>query len=197
MAIILFNFSWMIFNILLALLAVFFGWLFYLTNKKILRIFSFVLWILFIPNTIYLFTDLINIPAQWGIAAVFEKIVFTFQYGLLPFIGLITFILSVHPFELMLQKYIAKSKKRYADWTLILLNFIVGFGVVLGRVERLNSWEAITNPVLAINAGIHILTMFDLLLLTALFGLFANFVYYLFRKPIVKLFSTYLSRFGV
>lgn len=192
MNLISYNFSWMFFNIILAIIPIFLGWLFLKSKNIIVKYLLAVCWLLFLPNSIYLFTDIINLMRQWGMAGAFERTVFVFQYSTLTLIGLITFILSLYPFEKFLieHKLFGKNSQLF----LILLNFIIGFGITLGRVERVHSWHVITAPFSVIDASVRIITSVELLILTFLFGLFANLIYFSSRQAIINFFRTYLNR---
>ncbi len=194
MHIFLFNFSWMTLNVVLALIAVILGYLFLLTKNKILKYIYAIFWLLFVPNTIYLATDIINLIWQWGRINGEERILFAFQLVALQIICVITFVLALYPFEKFISGAKWAKKKINADLMIILLNFIIGFGITLGRVERINSWDAVVAPQRVIRASMHILLSPNLLLLTALFSLFSSLLYFVFRKPILKYFNTYLSR---
>lgn len=194
MSILLFNFSWMTFNIFLAVLPIFFGFTALRAKNKFIKYFFALLWLLFLPNTVYLFTDLINMMRQWGMHNFNEKLVLIFQYGVLEVFGLVTFILAVYPFQQFLRNN--KFKGNINNKIIIILNFIIAFGITLGRVERINSWDIVSNPAKVIFAGFHILSSIELIAFTILFAVFANITYFLFKEPIIKYFSTYLVRVG-
>lgn len=192
MPIILFNISWMAFNCLLAILPVLFAYIFLKTKNKPVKVTTGILWILFMPNTIYLFTDMLHILYQWELVQGWEKIVVALQFAILQIVGFVTFILSFRPFEIILRWLKYNEKKRL--WATILFNFIIAFGIVLGRVERVNSWDVFVGSEKLLQAIINIFTSAELIGLTILFGLFCNFFYFLFRDPIfrstIKLKST-------
>ena len=138
----------------------------------------FVLWLLYLPNSIYVITDTLHMLEQWDIVDGLGKVVLFVQYFILEFVGLAAFIFALYPFE----KFLRKSK-----WTghtsrfLIFVNFLIGLGMVFGRVDRLNSWDVFTAPQVILGSVVHIFTNMELVGLAILFGLFANFVYFLFR----------------
>jgi uncharacterized membrane protein len=106
------------------------------------------------------------------------------QYLLLELFGVITFLFSFLPFEKIIDR-VDVFKKRKAAW-LILFNFMVGFGVVLGRFEHINSQVVFTNPLKVLGSVINIFVSFDLLGLTILFGLLCSFIYFLFRGSLLQ-----------
>ncbi len=103
------------------------------------------------------------------------------QYILYELIGLSSFLLAVYP----LEKTLLCSRWRENKWLLPLLlitaNFFIGFGMVLGRVQRINSWDIFLDTPKVIQASVQIVSSFELLLLVVLFGCVANAVYFLFR----------------
>jgi len=174
MNLIFYNIEWMAFNLYLAILPVIFAWFILKTKHKTLKFIVGILWILYLPNTIYIITDLHHLIKQWEIVNVLEKLVLVMQYLLLEAIGLVCFFIAFQPFE----KWITKS------FYLIAINFIMAFAMVLGKIERVNSWDVFTNPLNVAISAIHVLTSFETITLVILFGLFANFLYFLFREKI-------------
>lgn len=182
MPIILFNFSWMAFNVLLAVIPVVLAYFFVKARNKPLKVITGILWLLFLPNTIYLFTDMLHIMHQWEKVQGVEKVIVALQFLVLQVVGFVTFILSFRPFEVILKWLQYNEKKKL--WATILFNFLIAFGIVLGRVERVNSWDVFVGHERILQAVINIFTSVELIGLTILFGLFCNFFYFLFRDPI-------------
>lgn len=197
MSIILFNFLWMTVNILLAVIAIVFGWLFYATKNKFLKLLYFIVWFFFLPNTLYLFSDYINLVNQWGGANTLERIVFVFQYSVLVIAGFVTLVLALYPFEKQVKVYLPSAKEIFVNLLLIFTNLLVGFGIILGRVMRVNSWEVVTNIPNVINSSISVLISPELILQVILYALLANFSYFLLRGIVLKYFKTLLIRAGV
>jgi len=189
MPVIDYNLGWMLYNIYLALLALVFGYFALVIRWKWLKIVFGVLWFLYLPNTIYIFTDLEHLIQQWH-KIVSSSFLLILQYLIFELIGIIVFILALVPFE----KAVHASKRYKNKFTIymILFNFLIAFGMVLGRVERVNSWEIFTAPGKVINAALDIITSLELIGLTVLFGLLCNFVYFLFRDPTHKVFRKIL-----
>lgn len=174
------NFPWMIYNILLAIIPVLLARVFYKVRKPFLKVIFFVVWLFFIPNTIYLFTDVLHFMDQINGLDYFGSLVLAAQYAGLFIAGFLTYILSMYPIE---------RKLRLSTAMIVGINFIIGFGVVIGRVHRLNSWDVIFQAEKVFNAALETTTSFDMFALAILFGLFANFMYFLFRKKVVKYVS--------
>jgi len=184
MHIILDNNDWMIYNSFLACLAVLFGVAFVEVKEKYSKVILAVLWLLFLPNTLYIFTDLLHLVQDWYRVSISLRPLFVLQYAVFELVGVVTFIVGFLPFEKMVSG--VKSFKKNRTTVLIACNFIIAFGMVLGRVERNNSWDVFFAPQKVISSAIHVLTSFDLLGLTVLFGLLCNFVYFLFRNMLIK-----------
>ncbi len=181
------NFSWMIYNSLLALIPVFLGWLVYSIKHPKLKILLFIAWLAFIPNTIYVFTDILHLIKDIRYVNFLGAVIILLQYSALFLAGFATYIMALYPIEKTLKKIYKKSKKNNVTQLIIGINFLIGFGIVLGRVYRLNSWDIVFNTA-SVNHALRHLTMSpEMIILAILFGLFANFLYFLFKDKIVKI----------
>lgn len=182
MRILLTNISWMGLNIFLALIPLIFGWLLLKTRQKVLKVAFALIWFAFLPNTLYLLTDSFHIFRQWNHIHHAGQIVLALQYFTLELIGLVTFILALYPVEKALLLSSWPKKKSLVPLLIIITNFFIGLGIVLGRVQRINSWDIFVDIPKVIGASIGIFTSRELILLVLLFGLFANCCYFLLRK---------------
>jgi uncharacterized membrane protein len=182
MQILLNNISWMGFNAFLALIPPIFGWLLLKTRQLALKIAFALIWFIFLPNTLYLITDLPHMTWQWHRMHHAGQIALALQYLTLVLIGLITFILALYPVEKALLQSSWPKKKALVPVLIIVTNCFIGLGIVLGRVQRINSWDMIVDIPKVIDASKNIFTSLDLILLVLLFGLFANVYYFLCRK---------------
>lgn len=141
-----FNFFYLIWNLFLAWLPLFFAYLLYhrlhfpdkpLQNWKFWSM-TF-LWLIFFPNAPYLITDLVHInerhnPATWG------DVYLLFCFALS---GLATGINSLFIMHLNFRK---KFNVKTTNVLIGLSILLSGFGIFLGRVQRWNSWDIITRP---------------------------------------------------
>ncbi len=189
MDLLLFNASWMLYNISLAVIGIIFGFLMYKAKPMVLKVIFGIIWLLFIPNSIYMLTDIIHLYRDLPRVILFYQILLTIEYFLLMIIAIITFIVSFIFFEqVLLQKSFKKYvKKEHKAVIFIVLNFVIAFGMVLGRIQRLNSWDIVTNLPAVIKNTFHVLTNLQLLMLTFFFGILCNFVYFSYHYFIKKL----------
>jgi len=181
----------MAYNFILALIPVIAGYLFILIKKSPLRVLYGVIWFLFLPNTIYIITDILHMLEQFPSIGSEQKIILVLQYAVFEMLGLTAFILAMYPFEKLL---LGSSWKRYSFYLIVLINFLVGFAIVLGRIDRVNSWEVVSNPTRVAMAVWHTVSSVESMLLVVLFGLFANFFYFLFRRPFAAFLSKLVSK---
>ena len=182
MMILLNNVSWMGLNIFLALIPLIFGWLLLKTRQKVLKVAFALIWFAFLPNTLYLLTDLLHIFRQWNHIHHAGQVVLALQYLTLELIGLATFILALYPVEKALLLSPRPKKKSLVPLLIIITNFFIGLGIVLGRVQRINSWDIIVNIPKVIEASVGIFTSVELILFVLFFGIFANVYYFVCRK---------------
>src|SRR5690348_13756185 len=156
MMILLNNVSWMGWNVFLALISPLFGWLVLIVRQKVLKVACALIWFLFLPNTLYLVTDLYHIIWQWHQMHFAGQIALALQYLTLELIGLVTFLLALYPVEKTLLRSSWLKKKSLIPLFIIMTNFFIGLGIVLGRVQRINSWDVIVDIPKVIGASLSI-----------------------------------------
>src|SRR5437762_2251292 len=78
-------------------------------------------------------------------------------------------------------------------WFLFRMPHRIYFAIVLGKIERVNSWDVFLNPQLVVTSVESLFRSYELLVLAILFGLFANFFYFLFRERAKKLYSQWAT----
>lgn len=178
MNILLFNTRWMLWNIFLAATSIILGRFSLKTKPKILQALTLLIFLLFIPNTIYIATDLGHLFQQWGRVFSWYKILLVLQYVIVTPIGFITFIYSM---KLLAKNLVRFNIKLRSNLVMILMNFIVAFGVVIGRIQRANSWEVITNPLKIFQNFLATLISFNLIVYILMLGLFCNILYFAVR----------------
>lgn len=193
MNITLFNIEWMSYNILLALVAIIFGFLMFKSKSTVGRSVFGILWFVFIPNTIYMITDIVHIPKQFTIQEnIIIRMVLLIQYLLLIAISIITFIVALYPFEKMIMSFIKGSLQKRINITYLIIfmfNFLIALGVALGRFQRVNSWEAFTNTEYVIHQTAKLLKSSEFVIIILL-GLLSNIIYFSLKKTVLLIFSS-------
>ncbi len=137
------------------------------------------------PQRRLLFTDLGHIPYQWAHAVpVADRPWFLGQYLLLLTFAVAAFLLSFLPFERIARRLRLSGGPRLA--LLAGCNFLVGYGVVLGRFQHINSWIVLSNPPRVLRAALAIFTSARLLGLTLALGARCAAVYLLARGQLLR-----------
>ena len=96
-------------------------------------------WLLFLPNAPYILTDWVHLEYRS-----------TFQYGfdvllLISYAGTGLFLGYASLFDV--HAIVAKRFGERSGWLVAIASLMLsGYGVYLGRVERWNSWDVVTNP---------------------------------------------------
>lgn len=175
----------------MALIAVLFGWLMSKANSTFAKVWTGVIWLIFLPNTIYILTDITYLFEDWPKVSNLFRAILIVQYSLFALYGIITFVIAIYFFQKLLQGNHQKKIKPATFVTIFTLNFIVGFGVVLGGIERTNSWYIFTDPIRVANDALDVLSSKEMLMLSAGVGLLANAVYFLLADTVIKWLPKY------
>jgi uncharacterized membrane protein len=97
------------------------------------------LWLLFLPNAPYLVTDFIHVGAVPGVPAWYDAVVVT----VFAVTGLLLGFASIY----LVQAVTAHRLGERFVWTLVLgVIALTAVGIYIGRVHRLNSWDAFRSP---------------------------------------------------
>lgn len=98
-----------------------------------------VIWLVFLPNAPYLITDLIHLYPR-------PPVPYWFDIGLFAaFAG--AGVLAMYSSLTDIQRVVHRHWNRAAAWGVVAVaSFAAGFGVELGRMERWNSWDLLTQP---------------------------------------------------
>ncbi|QHT67619.1 DUF1361 domain-containing protein [Rhodocytophaga rosea] len=99
-----------------------------------------LVWLLFLPNSPYIITDLLHLKGNTHVPIWFDSIlVFSFALA-----GLLCGLFSLYLAHLIIDRLF----NEITGWLSIVgCVGLTGFGIYLGRVERWNSWDLFTNPV--------------------------------------------------
>ncbi len=96
-------------------------------------------WLLFLPNSFYIITDLFHLRPKTGIPLWYDLLmIFSFAWN-----GLIVGYLSIFDVHEFLEERWNKS----VAWSgSVFILVLCAFGVYLGRYLRWNSWDILTDP---------------------------------------------------
>ena len=108
-------------------------------SARLLFFLCFSVWLLVIPNSFYIITDLFHLGKFNGIPLWYElAVILSFAWN-----GLILGIWSMRHMETLFSSLF--SVKVSVPFIYIVM-FLNSFGVYIGRYMRFNSWDVITNP---------------------------------------------------
>lgn len=96
-------------------------------------------WLLFLPNSPYLMSDLIHLDPRDNVPLWYDAIMlFSYAWN-----GLILGFISLW----IVQQLATRWFGRLAGWVLVALTLTAtGFGIYLGRFQRWNSWDVLVDP---------------------------------------------------
>ncbi len=156
------------------------------TRWTLLRILSGVVWIIFLPNTLYLLTDIVHFFPNMHRVEGMGKLIVVLQYLLLLLLGVITYFAAVYPAE-----KVAGEKTKWNQIIFILLiNALVSFGITLGRVERTNSWYFVTDPPRILHDTMQLLASLSLVFSILAFTLLSTLLYFSLRASLPLIQTT-------
>lgn len=97
------------------------------------------IWLLFLPNAPYIFTDLFHLRLRNGVPLWFDLLLLlSFAWN-----GIILGYLSLFDIQALVSK---KLGNRFTWLSVFGILFLCAFGVYLGRYLRWNSWDLFFNP---------------------------------------------------
>lgn len=107
--------------------------------KKWLAPPAIIAWLVFFPNAPYIITDLLHVNTRPGVPLWYDVMVlFSFAWT-----GLLLGYLSLMEVQHFLDQRLGKKMSGLLVWASIGL---CAFGVYLGRYQRWNTWDLLTNP---------------------------------------------------
>jgi len=136
------RFTFLNWNVFLALLPFDFALIVASTQLKSIKVIFSGLWLLFFPNTMYMMTDFIHL---YAIGTDLDQPTQYFNYAILAtgiFIGVGLGILSLE----IETRTIFQRHTHIVYFTITaIVSVLSSFGIYLGRYLRLNSWDIFTN----------------------------------------------------
>ncbi|GAA4108133.1 hypothetical protein GCM10022393_03930 [Aquimarina addita] len=100
---------------------------------------GFLIWLVFLPNSPYILTDLQHIRIS-SLQSIWFDVLLIVSFAIN---GLIVGFASLRIMQQLLCDYFSKKVTYIITYTVLLL---CGFGIYLGRVLRWNSWDIVNNP---------------------------------------------------
>ena len=176
----------MVFNLILASIGVGLGYVFLGTKQPLFKFIIFLLWILFLPNTIYLLTDLQHLPDQFYRIDNEYKITLMFQYVLLLSFGIISFVVGLWPLEKFILSFKTRERRQISFYSIILMNFLIGVGVVLGKELRTHSWYVFTDYTRVLEDLKAFISTPVYIVFALSFGILGNLIYFAFNNKFAK-----------
>lgn len=120
------------------------------TQDKKRFVFVFISWLLFIPNSFYIITDLFHLNSRMPVPLWFDlALIFSFTWN-----GLLLGVLSVRQMEKILETKFALQNEWLFIYPIMLLN---AFGIYVGRYLRFNSWDVVSDPFQLFNDIIYLI----------------------------------------
>lgn len=136
-----YQFGFLLWNLFLAWIPFLIAQQMKLQQRKWIHYTLFLCWLPFLPNAPYIVTDLVHLHHYNGQTLYWFDmfLIFSFAWN-----GLILGFLSLNRIHSVLNHYFSKP----VSWMLVfVLIYLCGYGVYLGRFDRYNSWDIISNPV--------------------------------------------------
>lgn len=179
-----FTFKFLVWNLFLAWIPYFISLSLLLWGDKIRSWFLIsillIIWLLFFPNSPYIITDLFHFDRKPIVPRWYDLIlIYSFAWN-----GIMLGFLSL----LDLHNWLRQRINEFFGWLFVFFSLFLGsFGIYLGRYERFNSWDVVTNPFQLTNdiLGIFALpfskTTYIALSVTVLFSAFLLIAYLTLR----------------
>lgn len=137
------TYIFLVWNLFLAFLPFLFSLLFAVwpslwENKKSRYVLSMV-WLVFLPNSFYIVTDLFHLRHISSVPVWFDTLlIYAFAWA-----GIMMGVASIQNLERMAK---LEYGTKWANRMLVVLLFLVSIGVYMGRNLRFNTWDVVFNP---------------------------------------------------
>lgn len=172
-------FAFLVWNLFLAFVPVLFSELALTARQKWKGWLYTGLWLLFFPNAMYIVTDLFHLWKHPGIPLWYDLLLL-FSSALN---GIAMGFYSLYKTEQWLKRNINTG---YIKMVRLVVMVISGFGIYLGRYQRWNSWDIITQPFsLMADVARHVIHPFrhiESWEISLLFGVWMYLLYQYFMK---------------
>lgn len=191
--------SYLIWNLFLAWIPIFFAMWYYRLQKnkkdilkKILSILVFLFWLFFYPNSIYMITDYIHLSKltfyhviKSGVYNPERKVIYSLKGAVWSeffFISMAAFLAcALGVFSLyVVHKHIKEKYGLGVGLIFVLIaNCLCGYGLYIGRFIRFNSWDVLVEPKKLLDFFINNINK-DTLVFSICFSILSLFIYFCF-----------------
>lgn len=127
-------------------------------------------WLLFIPNSFYLLTDFIHLHHSNSLQYLFDAVILS-CFTVAGFYAGIVSLLQIHKLGEM------KFSQKVCDYLIIVICYLISFGIYLGRILRFNSWDIISNPIALVWNILKSLFRLEAYIFTLVMGTFILLIY--------------------
>ncbi|MEA3463968.1 MAG: DUF1361 domain-containing protein [Patescibacteria group bacterium] len=147
-------------------------------RQKLAAVCLYFVWLLFIPNSAYIITDirhLLNFCPLNQYKICIENawmIMFFFSYSV---IGWVAFVYLINQMKILVNEIWGKLAVKIYIW---LIAPIVSLGVLLGLINRWNSWEALIYPIAIAKDALKYFTDFVYFKNWIIFTIFLYILYF-------------------
>lgn len=129
--------KFLIWNLFLAWIPLFFALGFAVVSRRVWLLPLGLGWLAFLPNSPYLVTDLVHLG---HIGDLWRHVL---QYGFAAWTGIMLGVVSMR----LVHARIERDYGVVAGWATVILSVgLCAIGVVVGRFQRWNSWDLVTQP---------------------------------------------------
>jgi uncharacterized membrane protein len=141
------NRHWMVWNLFLAAVPALFAHRLFRAGRRPTPLWwlGLVVFALFLPNAPYVISDLVHLPGNLSRAPTRSAVVFGFlpSYAAYMFVGVVSYAYCLH----RIRRWLG-ARSLDPAWVALEMgiHLTAGVGVFLGRVARLNSWDALVHP---------------------------------------------------
>lgn len=170
-------YTFLLWNLFLGIIPLIPAYLFRKTAQNGFTLTAFILffmWLFLFPNAPYILTDFVHLQSR-------EYVPIWYDAALLFFFtlsGMFAGILSLHWIHKGLDKIVYRS----ISWMIVLSTIVLcGYGVFLGRVLRLNSWDVLFRTEKVINLSLEHLNNPIAISMTITFSIVIASVYGVFK----------------
>ncbi|MDJ0708685.1 MAG: DUF1361 domain-containing protein [Leptolyngbyaceae cyanobacterium MO_188.B28] len=147
---------------------------------------GFGTFIAFLPNAPYVLTDVIHLvdDIRYGYSIWIITLVLIPQYLIFMFAGIEAYVLSVINFGRYLKR---RSLAQYVPLAELVIHALCAIGIYLGRFQRFNSWDILTQPDMLVISVVDDLLGKRPLMIVAITFVVITVVYWLLKQMTLAL----------